>query len=261
MVTGAGGGIGRATAKLFGEAGYAVVPVDIDAEGARQTAAEIVAAGAQAAHCAIDVSDPEQVERMVAFAVETFGGLDAAVNNAAVAQALAFEGPESTLVHEMSYEEWHRVISINLSGVFHCLQHELRVMRERGSGAIVNISSSSAVRALEGMAAYIAAKKGVFGLTEVAAIENGRFGIRVNTVIPGNVTETKMSFLAPDSEEGRAAARTFADVSPMERGAKPAEIGEAIVWLCSPAASYVTGTSLLVDGGTTVRHPASKREL
>lgn len=259
LVTGAGGGVGRATAKLFGAAGWAVVPADVDSAGVERTADEIAAGGGEATASVTDVSDPGQVESMVALALETYGGLDAAVNNAAIPQVVRDGRPSGTPLHEISREEWDRVVSIDLSGVFFCLQSELRAMRERGTGgAIVNVSSASAVRALEGLAAYIASKKGVFGLTEVAAIENGRHGIRVNTVIPGNVTETKMSFLEPDAERAAAAAKTFADVSPLERGAVPAELGEAILWLCSEGASYVTGTSLLVDGGTTVRHPASK---
>lgn len=258
IVTGAGGGVGRATARLFAAAGWPVVPADIDAAGIEETVAAIAADGGEATASVTDVSDPEQVEAMVALALERYGRLGAAVNNAAIPQVMRDGRPAGTALHEMSREEWDRVIGINLSGVFFCLQSEIRAMRASGGGAIVNLSSASAVRALEGLGAYIPTKKGVFGLTEVAALENGRHGIRVNTVIPGNVTETKMSFLEPDSEAAEAAAATFGEVSPLGRGAVPAELGEAILWLCSEGASYVTGTSLLVDGGTTVRHPASK---
>ncbi|MGE0066326.1 MAG: SDR family NAD(P)-dependent oxidoreductase [Solirubrobacterales bacterium] len=259
IVTGAGGGVGRATAKLFAAAGWAVVAADLDAAGVEQTVAEIGAEGGEALASVTDISDPDRVEAMVALAVDTYGGLDAAVNNAAIPQVIRDGRPAGTPLHEMSREEWDRVVGINLSGTFFCLQSELRAMRASGrGGAIVNVSSASAVRALEGLGAYIPTKKGVFGLTEVAAVENGRHGIRVNTVIPGNVTETKMSFLEPDAEQAAATAKTFAEVSPLERGAVPSELGEAILWLCTDGASYVTGTSLLVDGGTTVRHPASK---
>jgi NAD(P)-dependent dehydrogenase (short-subunit alcohol dehydrogenase family) len=257
IVTGAGGGAGRATAKLFAADGYSVVAADIDAEGVEQTVAEIEGDGGVATASATDIADPEQVEAMVQLALETYGGLDAAVNNAAIPQVIRGGRPSGTLMHEMSREEWERVIQINLSGTFFCLQSEIRAMREHGGGAIVNISSSSAVRALEGLGAYISTKKGVFGLTEVAAVENGRHGIRVNTVIPGSVTETKMTFLERGTDPS-AAERSYAEVSPLGRGQKPRELAEAILWMCSDAASYVTGTSLLVDGGTTVRHPASK---
>jgi NAD(P)-dependent dehydrogenase (short-subunit alcohol dehydrogenase family) len=256
IVTGAGGGAGRATAKVFAEDGYSVVVADIDAAGVEQTVGEIEADGGVATGSATDISDREAVEAMVKLAVDTYGGLDAAVNNAAVPQVIREGRPSGTLIHEMSFEEWDKVIQINLYGTFFCLQSEIRAMREHGGGAIVNVSSSSAVRALEGLGAYIPTKKGVFGLTEVASIENGRHGIRVNTVIPGSVTETKMTFL----ERGDPAASdsSYAEISPLGRGQKPVELGRAILFLCSDAASYVTGTSLLVDGGTTVRHPSSK---
>jgi NAD(P)-dependent dehydrogenase (short-subunit alcohol dehydrogenase family) len=258
VVTGAGGGVGRATAKLFAAAGWSVVASDVDAAGIDETVAEIAAEAGVVTGSVTDISDPDQVEAMIALAVDTYGSLDAAVNNAAIPQVFREGRSAGTLLHEMSTEEWDRVIGINLRGTFFCLQSELRVMREQGPGAIVNVSSSSAVRGLEGLGAYIATKKGIFGLTEVAALENGRHGIRVNTVIPGNVTQTKMSFLEADPELATAAERTYGEVSPLGRGSLPAEIGAACVWLCTDAAAYITGTSLLVDGGTTTRHPASK---
>jgi NAD(P)-dependent dehydrogenase (short-subunit alcohol dehydrogenase family) len=260
LITGAANGVGRATAKLFSERGYSVVAADVDGDRVAENVKKIGQSGGIAVSSATDVSDPEQVEAMVKLAIESYGRLDAAVNNAAVPQKLAFDGPNSSMLHEMSDQEWQRVLDINLTGVFYCLRSELRVMRERGQGGtIVNLSSSSAVLALEGMASYVASKKGVFGLTEVAALENGRHGIRVNTVIPGNVVGTKM--FSETMGAGPEAERVFGANSPLERPSNPAEIGEAIFWLCSDASSYLTGTSLCVDGGTTVRHPSSRKRV
>jgi NAD(P)-dependent dehydrogenase (short-subunit alcohol dehydrogenase family) len=158
----------------------------------------------------------------------------------------------------MSDGEWARLIDVNLSGTFYCLRAEMRHMIERGGGgAIVNVASSAAVLALEGFASYVASKKGLLGLTEVAALEGGRHQIRVNTVIPANVVGTKMFDDMLGS--GPEAERIFGANSPLERPARPIDIANACFWVCSDEANYMSGTSLLIDGATTIRHPSSRK--
>ncbi len=258
LVTGAANGIGKAAAELFAEKGYAVVVADLDGEGAGAVAEEIARRGGRALAIAVDIADPAQCDAMVDRAVSELGRLDAAVNNAAVGQRVAFEGPDSTLIHEMSDAEWKRLIDVNLSGTFYCLRAEMRRMIERGEGgAIVNVGSSSAVLALEGFASYVVSKKGLAGLTEVAALEGGRHQIRVNTVIPANVVGTKMFAETLGGEPG-AEQRVGAN-SPLERPSRPLDIANACYWACSEEADYLSGTSLLIDGATTIRHPSSRR--
>ncbi|MBS1861616.1 MAG: SDR family oxidoreductase [Actinobacteria bacterium] len=257
LVTGAAFGLGRATCDVFHERGYRVVAADIDAGLVAETAERINADGGEAVHVVTDVTDPEQVEAMVQLAGKEFGRLDAAVNNAAVPQAVSYDEPDSTFVHELAIDEWKRVIDIDLNGVFYCLRSELAFLRKQGEGgAIVNLSSGAALLALEAMVAYNAAKKAVFSLTETAALENGPYGIRVNTVVPGNMSGTKM-FLEVWSDRDPKDQSVLNEHSPLKRTSKPAEIAEAIYWLCSERASYVTGVTLTADGGGSIRHVKS----
>jgi len=238
LVTGAGSGIGRAIAEALGARGVQVVVADIDGERA-----EAVAAAVGGAAVVADVASAPSVDAMVAFAVERFGGLDWAVNNAGISPA-----PKAFADHSLA--EWQRVIDVDLTGVFLCMQAELRHMVANGCGAIVNVSSGAGVVPAPGMPQYTAAKHGVLGLTKHAAQEYARAGVRVNAVLPGQ-TETGPMLAYLEAQPELAARLTRA--IPIGRMAAPAEIANAVVWLCSDEASYVSGASLIVDGAQIAR--------
>jgi NAD(P)-dependent dehydrogenase (short-subunit alcohol dehydrogenase family) len=256
LVTGAARGIGEATALRLAQAGYNLVLSDIDEEGIAGLVAKIEADGGTAAGIRCDVGDAAQVERMVDFALETYGRLDAAVNNAAIPQRYVRSGPDNTHIDNMGIDEWLELVRVDLNGPFYCTRFEIRAMKrnERG-GSIVNLSSSGAAQALEGMAGYCSTKKGVIGLTETAAIENGPHNIRVNAVLPGRA-RTKMNVETMRDDDPESEKRLDA-TAPMNRAARPDELADAIFWLCSDLSSYVTGHALVVDGGTTIRHARS----
>jgi NAD(P)-dependent dehydrogenase (short-subunit alcohol dehydrogenase family) len=224
LITGAASGIGRASALAFASAGASVALLDIDAEGLADTGAAVRAAGTRAEVLVADVRDLRTVTAAVARAVEAFGRLDAALNNAGV------PGPYVPL-DEYSEEDFMRILQVDLAGVWRCMRAEIRHMRAQGTGAIVNTSSM--------LGADVAAKHGVHGLTRAAAVELGGTGIRVNAIAPG-VTRTGMTSAVSD-ELLRAV--------PLGRIAEPEEIAAAAVWLCSPEASYITGSVLVADGG------------
>jgi NAD(P)-dependent dehydrogenase (short-subunit alcohol dehydrogenase family) len=232
LITGAASGIGRASAIAFATAGASVALVDIDASGLADTAAAASALGPRAEALVADVTDLQEVSRAVARAVEIFGRLDAAHNNAGV------PGPYVPL-DEYEEEDFMRVLQVDLIGVWRCMRAEIRHMRAQRSGAIVNTSSMLGAAAMPDNSAYITAKHGVHGLTRAAALELGGTGIRVNAIAPG-VTRTGMTSAV--SDELLAAV-------PLGRMAEPAEIAAAAVWLCSPEASYITGSVLAADGG------------
>jgi NAD(P)-dependent dehydrogenase (short-subunit alcohol dehydrogenase family) len=232
LITGAASGIGRASALAFASAGASVALLDIDAGGLADTAAAVRAAGARAEVLVADVRDLRAVTGAVGRAVEAIGRLDAALNNAGV------PGPYVPL-DEYSEEDFMRILQVDLAGVWRCMRAEIRYMRARGTGAIVNTSSMLGAAAMPDNGAYVAAKHGVHGLTRAAAVELGGTGIRVNAIAPG-VTRTGMTSAASDD-----LLRTV----PLGRIAEPEEIAAAAVWLCSPEASYVTGSVLVADGG------------
>jgi NAD(P)-dependent dehydrogenase (short-subunit alcohol dehydrogenase family) len=243
LVTGAASGIGAASALAFAAAGARVAACDRDLAGAEATAKLIAEAGGEAIAVSVDVTDPDQTQAMVDRVVESFGRLDCAHNNAGITGATA-------PLDKYAVSEWDKVLAVNLTGVFLCLQAEVPAMKARGGGAIVNTASFSGLVAVPRIPAYVASKHGVVGLTKAAAVEFGRTGVRVNAVCPGS-TRTPMveGFSGGDAriEEAMAA------VSPMNRLAEPEEIARTVVWLCSDEASFVNGHSLAVDGGAVIQ--------
>jgi len=242
LVTGAAAGMGLATARGFAEAGASVVLADFKEEAVQAAARDLAAAGHKAIAVTCDVSDDAQVAAMVDRAVAEFGRLDAAFNNAGVMARLA---PTA----EATPEDWDRVMGINLRGVWNCMRHELRQMERQGGGAIVNNASVGALTGNPGIAAYIASKHGVVGLTRTAALEYVRKGIRVNAVNPGTIdTQIARDVVGGDDE----AYDELGKQVPIGRAGTPDEIAAAVLWLSSPAASYVVGQAITVDGGLTV---------
>ncbi len=242
LVTGAGSGIGLATAKAFAEAGASVALAGQHEESVRAAAKDLVAAGHKALAIRCDVADERQVAAMVEQTVSTFGRLDAAFNNAGV-QSPAVETADA------SGEEFDRVNAINLRGVWSCMKYELRQMRERGSGAIVNCSSIGGLIGIPGRATYHASKHGVIGLTKSAALEYASRDIRINAVCPGTIdTAMVADMLAKEPDAMKEIMRD----QPIGRLGRPDEIAAAVLWLCSPDASFVIGHALVVDGGYTV---------
>ena len=244
LVTGAGSGLGLATAKAFSESGAAVVLADWNEKSARGAADELVAQGHKALAVACDVSDDAQVEAMLKETVATFGQLDAAFNNAGVQNVLA-ETADTTR------QDYDRVMDINLRGVWSCMKFELRQMRKQGSGAVVNCSSLGGLVGGAERGIYHASKHGVLGFTKSAALEYAARGIRINAVCPGLIW-TPMVDQMVAAGQGEAMKAMEKSV-PMGRVGRPEEIANAVLWLCSEAASYVTGQSISVDGGYIMR--------
>lgn len=242
LVTGAGMGMGLAAAQAFAEAGAAVVLADINEQAVRAAAEALVAAGHQALAVRCNVADEADVAAMIERTVAIFGRLDAAFNNAGVMTA-------SLATADVSGAEFERVISINLQGVWNCMKYELRQMQGQGSGAIVNNSSIAGVKGSPSRAIYGAAKHGVLGLTKSAALEYAAQGIRINAVCPGSI-ETPM--VADMVAKQWITMDDMVNGNAIKRLGRPEEIAAAVLWLCSPGASFVIGHALVVDGGATV---------
>ncbi len=242
LVTGAGKGMGLATAKAFAEAGAAVMLADINEDAALKAADDLVKAGHKAIGMRCDVSDEAQVRAVVEKTVASFGQLDAAYNNAGI-QSLVMD------TADLTSEEWDRVFSVNLRGVFLCMKYELMQMRGQASGAIVNCSSIGGLIGLPGRAAYHAAKHGVLGLTKSAALEYAPRGIRINAVCPGTIRTPMVEDMF---SSGDLSEEDVVKLAPINRLGEASEIADAVLWLCSPMSTYVIGQSITVDGGYTV---------
>ena len=239
LVTGAGSGIGLSCALKFADLGAKVVVTDVSVQNGLGVVQRIKAAGGEAIFVKADVSESGDVKSLIEQTMKVFGRLDCACNNAGIGgvQALSADYPE---------EAWQRVLGVNLTGVWLCMKHEIPLMLKQG-GAIVNMSSILGTVGFAGSVAYDAAKHGVIGLTQTAALEYAVKGIRVNAVCPGFISTPMLE--GAGIVPGTDLYKSIADLHPMKRLGTPEEVAEAVVWLCSDAASFVTGVSLLVDGG------------
>lgn len=243
IVTGAAMGMGEATARLFARAGAKVVLTDFNAEVGEKVAQSILDAGDEAGFVRTDVSISDEVKQTVAFAVERFGRLDAAVNNAALR-------PDNAPAAEFDEAYWDRLMSVDLKGTALCMKHELaQMVAQGGGGSIINISSVSGFRPQPNTMAYVAAKHGVNGLTKNAAMEYGRHNLRVNAIAPGAIDTPMLKALL--DEMGLDRGEFAKKLSVLERFGQPEEVAQGSLWLASDASSFVTGTVLFVDGGYT----------
>ena len=245
LVTGAASGIGRATSLVMAREGATVVISDVNADGAEETLSEIKAAGGDGTFIHTDVSRPDEVSAMIGQIVSAYGRLDCAYNNAGI------EGFMAGRLHEYPEDQWDRLIDVNVKGVWLCLKNEIPQMMQQGGGAIVNTASAAGLVGSRHLSAYVASKHAVVGLTKAAALEYARDGIRVNAVCPGIIDTPMVRRLIGGREadyEASIPAR-----QPIGRLGTPEEIAESVTWLCSDAASLVTGLAMAVDGGFTAQ--------
>jgi meso-butanediol dehydrogenase / (S,S)-butanediol dehydrogenase / diacetyl reductase len=243
IVTAGGAGIGGATARCFASEGAAVVVADLSGRRADEVARAITASGGRAVPIKMDVADPDAVQATVRLAIDTFGRLDILFNNAGLATV--------GLLHETSLETWNRVIAVSLTGTFLGMKYALPIMRDQGRGAIINTASVSGIAGDYGLSSYNAAKAGVINLTRSAAIENARHGIRVNCVCPGSIRTRAAEILDPN--HAAELRRRHAEAHPIGRIGEPEEIASTVRFLASDEASFITGATIVVDGGLTAR--------
>jgi len=244
LVTGAGSGIGRQAALNFARHGARVVAADIAEEGGNETVAIIKKTGGEALFFKADVSKSADVQAMVNKTVEAFGRLDFAFNNAGI------EGPSVENFYDYTEEAFDMLLRINLKGVFLSMKYELPIMIKQGRGVIVNNSSIAGLVGLPGMPGYSAAKFGVIGMTKAAAVQHSKQGVRINAVCPGVIRTPMIDRLTGKNPAAEAA---YAAGHPIGRMGEPEEIGDAVIYLCSDAASFITGVALPVDGGWTAQ--------
>lgn len=243
LVTGASSGIGRVSALAFAAEGAKVVVADVAVEGGRETVSTIEEAGGKATFVETDVRDGAAVEAMIEEAVRTWGRLDYAHNNAGIAEPI-------TRTADLDEKLWDRIIDINVKGAWLCMRHEIPRMLERGGGAIVNTASIVGLVGVKQQPAYVASKHALVGLTKAAALDYARKGIRVNAVCPGPIRTDSLEWYMqqrPDIEQ------KLTSDNPSGRLGTPEEVAQAVLWLCSDQASYVTGHALVADGGSVAK--------
>jgi NAD(P)-dependent dehydrogenase (short-subunit alcohol dehydrogenase family) len=248
LITGGGSGIGRATALAFAREGAKLVIADQNEQGGGQTVRMISDGGGEATFVEVDVTEGSAVQSLISSTIDRYGRLDCAHNNAGIS-GLGIAGTEGKPVADFPEERWERVIAVNLTGVWLCMKYEIAQMVRQGGGAIVNTSSILGLVGYAGGCAYVASKHGVAGLTKTAALEYAEQGVRVNCVCPGFI-DTPM--IAPILSNPERKAEILAS-EPVNRFGKPEEVAAAVVWLCSDAASFVTGHTMTVDGGYTAQ--------
>lgn len=239
LITGGSFGIGRATAAAFALRGATVVVVDWIEDENGDTLKQIEAAGSKGLFIKCDVSKVNDVKEMVNRTLKEFGRIDFAFNNAGI------EG-ENAPAHECTEENWDRTLAINLKGIWACMKYEIIQMLKQGGGAIVNTASVAGLVGFPGLPAYVVSKHGIVGLTKTAALENAKSNIRINAVCPGVIKTPMVDRITGKDKE---VEKQYEDMEPIGRMGEPGEVAEAVVWLCSDAASFVTGHSLAVDGG------------
>lgn len=242
IVTGGGSGIGQAACHLYAREGARVVVSDVDEKGGEKTVEAIRGINGEAIFVRADVSNPEDCEAMVAAALEQFGRLDVAFNNAGI-------GGEAAITADYSVAGWQKVIDINLSGVFYCMKYEIPAMLTAGGGAIVNMASILGQVAFENSSAYVAAKHGVVGLTKNAAVEYAKQGLRINAVGPAFIRTPLIAGI----EENEQARDLLVSLHPLGRLGEAEEVAEAVIWLSSQKASFITGAYYPIDGGYLAR--------
>ena len=244
LVTGGSSGIGQATAIMFAQNGAKVVVSDVDVERGEETVRAIKDGGSTAMFVRADVSKASEVEALVKQTVDAYGRLDYACNNAGIGGAAALTG-------DYPEDSWNQVLAINLTGVWLCMKYELQQMLKQGGGSIVNMASILGKVGFATAPAYVAAKHGVVGLTKTAAMEYATQGIRVNAVCPAFIATPLLS--SAGMTEGSDVYNMIVNLHPVKRLGKSEEVAEAVIWLCSDAASFVTGHAMLVDGGYTAQ--------
>lgn len=243
LITGSAAGIGKSTAKLFAGQGSKVIVSDIQEEEGSKTVSEIEDLGGQAIFIKCDVADKQEVKELVEKSIEKYGRLDFGVNNAGI------EG-ENEKTANCTEGNWDRIMDINLKGAWLCMKFEIEQMLKQGSGAIVNVSSVAGLVGFAGTPAYTASKHGMLGLTKTAALDYATSGIRVNAVCPAVIRTPMIDRVTKEDNE---ALKSFESMHPVGRLGEPKEVAEAIYWLCSDKASFITGAAFPIDGGFTSR--------
>ena len=247
VITGAGSGIGRASALRFAEEGASVVAADCNGDAVEETVAQIAAAGGTAQAAAVDVTEEEQVQALMRQCVDAFGGLDAVYNNAGVSGG-------GTLLLDITREEWEHVLAVNLIGVFFGIKYAALIMKERGGGSIINTASVAGLRSGAGNTVYSASKAGVISMTQTAANQLAGTGVRVNCICPG-IIETGMTKPIYDMARERGTVHKIGQLNPTRRGGEPVEIANLALFLASDESSYVNGQFIPADGGLSSSHP------